>query len=112
MVLPSAREGSPPMRSTVLLLAAPDYDPSNAGGAPGQEAVQQLLNALAFYAAWVCLAGFAIGAAMWGIGGRVMHSGHGAALGKMTMLTAVGGALLLGAGPAIIAWAMRLGAAA
>jgi hypothetical protein len=60
----------------------------------------------------VCLAAFALGAAMWGIGGRVMHSGHGAAMGKMTMLTAVGGAILLGAGPAIISWAMGLGARA
>lgn len=100
------------MRAVALLLAAPDYDPTNSGGAPGQQAVQQLLNALAFYAGWACLAAFALGAATWAIAGRVMHSGHGAALGKITMLTAVGGALLLGAGPAIIAWAMRLGGTA
>ncbi|MGH8894738.1 MAG: hypothetical protein ACRDWY_15760, partial [Actinomycetes bacterium] len=55
------------------------------------------------------LAAFAMGAAMWGIGGRVMHSSHGAAMGKTTMLAAVGGAILLGAGPALIAWAMGLG---
>jgi hypothetical protein len=92
-----------------LVLAGPGYNPADPGNAPGQAAVQQLLNTIAFYCGWVCLAAFAVGAAMWAIGGRVMHSGHGAAMGKLAMFTAVGGAILLGAGPAIIAWAIGLG---
>jgi hypothetical protein len=64
---------------------------------------------VAFFCSALALAAFAFGAATWGIGGRVMHSSSGAAMGKMTMLAAVGGAILLGAGPAIIAWSMTLG---
>ena len=77
--------------------------------APGKQIVQELLNTVAFFCSALALAAFAFGAATWGIGGRMMHSSHGAAMGKMTMLAAVGGAILLGAGPAIIAWAMDLG---
>ena len=90
------------------LLAAPNYNPDGSN-APGQAIVQELLNTIAFYCSVLTLAAFAVGAAMWGIGGRMMHSSHGAAMGKMTMLAATGGAILLGAGPAIIAWAMGLG---
>ena len=96
---------------TPAVAAAPDYDPSGSS-APGRAVAQELLNTVAFFCSVIALAAFAMGAAMWGIGGRIMHSSHGAAMGKMTMLAAVGGSILLGAGPAIIAWAMALGARA
>lgn len=92
----------------LMLLVSPNYTPDG-GSAPGQAVVQELLNTVAFYCSVVTLGAFAIGAALWGIGGRVMHSSQGAASGKTMMLAAVGGAILLGAGPAIIAWAMGLG---
>jgi hypothetical protein len=92
----------------VMLGASPVYHP-DASTAPGKAVVQDLLNTVAFYCLALALAAFAVGAATWGIGGRMMHSGAGAAAGKMTMLAAVGGAILLGAGPAIIAWALQLG---
>src|SRR4051794_9468704 len=91
-----------------VLLAGPNYNPGGSS-APGKQIVQELLNTVAFFCSALALAAFAFGAATWGIGGRVMHSSSGAAMGKMTMLAAVGGAILLGAGPAIIAWAMTLG---
>jgi hypothetical protein len=91
-----------------VVLAGPNYNPSGSS-APGKQIVQELLNTVAFFCSALALAAFAFGAATWGIGGRVMHSSSGAAMGKMTMLAAVGGAILLGAGPAIIAWAMTLG---
>ena len=91
-----------------MLGASPVYHP-DASTAPGKAVVQDLLNTVAFYCLALALAAFAVGAATWGIGGRMMHSGAGAAAGKMTMLAAVGGAILLGAGPAIIAWALQLG---
>jgi hypothetical protein len=94
-----------------VLVASPGYRP-DASTAPGKAVVQDLLNTVAFYCLALALGAFAIGAATWGIGGRVMHSSGGAAAGKMTMLAAVGGAILLGAGPAIIAWALALGAKA
>jgi hypothetical protein len=87
---------------------AADYDPTKST-APGGAIVQELLNTIAFFAGATSLAAFAFGAALWGIGGRMMHSSSGAAMGKMTMVAAVGGAILLGAGPAIIAWAISLG---
>ena len=91
-----------------LPLADPVYNPGGSS-APGKQIVQELLNTVAFFCSAIALAAFAFGAATWGIGGRVMHSSSGAAMGKMTMLAAVGGAILLGAGPAIISWAMTLG---
>jgi len=101
-----------------VLLAAPSskptgpsYDPA-VSTAPGAAVVQELLNTVAFFCSALALAAFAAGAATWGIGGRLMHSSHGGAMGKMTMLAAVGGAVLLGAGPAIIAWAIGLGSRA
>jgi hypothetical protein len=92
----------------LAVLAAPSYDP-NGSSAPGKAVVQELLNTVAFFCSALALAAFAAGAATWGIGGRLMHSAHGGAMGKMTMLAAAGGAVLLGAGPAIIAWAIGLG---
>jgi hypothetical protein len=76
-----ARTGTGPAAVTAIVLAGPGYNPASPGNAPGQAAVQELLNTIAFYCGWVCLAAFAVGAAMWAIGGRVMHSGHGAAMG-------------------------------
>ena len=61
--------------------------------------MQELLNTVAFFCSALALAAFAVGAALWAIGGRMMHSSGGAAMGKMTMLAAAGGAILLGAGP-------------
>ena len=95
----------------VMLGASPVYHP-DASTAPGKAVVQDLLNTVAFYCLALALAAFAVGAATWGIGGRMMHSGAGAAAGKMTMLAAVGGAILLAAGAAIIAWALQLGSKA
>ena len=91
-----------------VVLAEPRYNPGGSS-APGKQIVQELLNTVAYFCSAIALAAFAFGAATWGIGGRVMHSSSGSAMGKMTMLAAVGGAILLGAGPAIIAWAMDLG---
>jgi hypothetical protein len=93
------------------VIASPVYRP-DASTAPGRGVIQDLLNTVAFFCITVSLAAFAIGAATWGIGGRMMHSSAGAAAGKMTMLAAAGGAILLGAGPAIISWALALGARA
>jgi hypothetical protein len=94
-----------------MVIASPVYRP-DASTAPGRAVIQDLLNTVAFFCITVSLGAFAIGAATWGIGGRMMHSSAGAAAGKMTMLAAVGGAILLGAGPAIISWALALGARA
>jgi len=95
-------------QQVVNVLADPNYSPDGTS-APGTGVVQELLNTLAFFCAALALAAFAIGATTWGIGGRMMHSSHGSAMGKMTMLAAVGGAILLGAGPALISWAIGLG---
>ena len=92
----------------VGFVGSPIYRPDSSS-APGKAVIQDLLNTVAFFCVALALAAFAIGAATWGIGGRLMHSSSGAAAGKMTMLAATGGAILLGAGPAIIAWALVLG---
>jgi hypothetical protein len=97
--------------AVAMVATSPVYRP-DASTAPGRGVIQDLLNTVAFFCITVSLAAFAIGAATWGIGGRMMHSSAGAAAGKMTMLAAVGGAILLGAGPAIISWALALGARA
>ena len=97
-------------RVTAAVLAGQTYDPGGSN-APGRQVVQELLNTVAFFCSALALAAFAVGAALWAIGGRMMHSSGGAAMGKMTMLAAAGGAILLGAGPAIIAWAISLGRA-
>lgn len=92
-------------------VVAQSYNPGGST-APGSAIVQELLNTVAFFCSAIALGAFAIGAATWGIGGRMMQSAHGAAMGKMTMVAAVGGAILLGAGPAVIAWAISLGSRA
>ena len=97
--------------AVAMVVASPVYRP-DASTAPGRAVIQDLLNTVAFFCITVSLGAFAIGAATWGIGGRMMHSSAGAAAGKMTMLAAVGGAILFGAGPAIIGWALALGARA
>ena len=60
-------------RVTAAVLAGQTYDPGGSN-APGRQVVQELLNTVAFFCSALALAAFAVGAALWAIGGRMMHS--------------------------------------
>lgn len=76
--------------------ARPDSD-----GLPGASTVQKLVNGLFFFTLMACLAGFFLSVMTWAIGARAGNSGA-TQNGKVGTLLCAGGALVAGAGPAII----------
>ena len=76
---------------------------------PGLEVVREMAGALLTWGLVACVAGLVISVIVWVFG---HHTGSYAstATGKVGVLVAMGGALLIGGAPAIVAFFAALGA--
>lgn len=84
----------------VITLAQVSARPDS-NGLPGASTVQKLVNGLFFFTLLACLAGFLLSVLTWAVGARGGNSGA-TQNGKTGTLLCAGGALVAGAGPAII----------
>jgi hypothetical protein len=73
-------------------------DPTNL---PGSAELQKLANGLDGWALIAALVALVIGAALWSIGAHSQNYHH-SMLGRRTVLTAIGAAILIGAAPEIV----------
>lgn len=73
----------------------------NAGGLPGDAAVEKLLNGCAWLAMIACSAAFLAGAAQWAWGSKSNSYSHASA-GRDKMMYGAGGAFGVGAAAAVI----------
>jgi NhaP-type Na+/H+ or K+/H+ antiporter len=89
------------------LLAKVSVNPSP-NGLPGSDAVEKLLNGLAFYVLLGCTAGMLLGAVLYAFGSR-SHNYSQAANGRSMMIYAAVGAFVAGATPAIINFFQQAG---
>ncbi len=81
-----------------------------AGGLPGTEALEKIVNGLLFWGLLACIAGIVLGGATWALSS---HTGnyHHAGRGKIGFLASSVGALMIGAAPAIVNFFMDAGSA-
>jgi len=77
-------------------------------GLPGSSVAERLVNGLFFYVLILCLAGLLISIVVWVFSSRAQNYHH-AAVGRTGTLLATFGALIAGAGPALINFAQQLG---
>jgi hypothetical protein len=91
-----------------LLLAAGITGTPDPTGLPGSDALQSLINGIAFWALLASLGGLLISAAVWALSS---HSGNYqySAMGRRGTLVAAVAAFLVGAAPAIINFFENLG---
>lgn len=89
------------------LLATIDVTPDPAG-LPGGEAVQSLVNGLAFYALLAVVAAFLAGAAMMAFG-SLSSNPRSSAVGKATTLVALLAAFAIGAAAAVVTFFFDVG---
>lgn len=89
----------------VLAAISATPDPS---GLPGSSVADRLVNGLFFYTLLGCLAGLLISVLVWVFGSRSQNYHH-AAMGRQGTIIAAAGALVAGAGPALINFFDSLG---
>lgn len=90
---------------TLLAEVSAKPDPS---GLPGSSVAEKLVNGLFFYTLLGCLAGLLISVLIWVFSSRAQNYHH-AATGRQGTIIAAGGALIAGAGPALINFFQSLG---
>jgi hypothetical protein len=73
----------------------------NPKGLPGSDALQGLIDGLAFWALLACLGGIVVGAAVWAWAAHA-NNHHYSANGRRGLMVSAGGALVVGAAAAII----------
>jgi hypothetical protein len=73
----------------------------DAGGLPGGDAAQKLINGAAAFGLMACVGAMLWGAAQWGFGSRSSNASQ-ADDGKTRMLKGVGGAFGIGAAAAVV----------
>lgn len=93
--------------SAFSVLAKVSVSPSPSG-LPGADAIEKLLNGLAFYVLLGCTAGMLLGAVLYAFGSRSQNYAQ-AANGRSMMLYAAIGAFVAGATPAIINFFQQAG---
>ncbi|MGW6130796.1 DUF6112 family protein [Cellulomonas sp. NPDC055163] len=97
----------------VIARTAPMADPGvspNEDGLPGLSVVRQIAGAFLTWGLVACVAGLAISIIMWAVAHHQGNYNH-ASNGKMGVVVAAAGALLLGGANAIVAFFSGLGAA-
>ncbi len=80
----------------------------NAGGLPGSNVLQQLVNGAEAWALTIALLGAFIGAALWAVASHG-HNHQYAARGRMAALISGAAALTVGAAPGLINFFQHLG---
>ncbi len=94
----------------MTLLAAVTAHP-DAGGLPGSNVLQQLVNGAQAWALAIALLGAFVGAGMWAVASHTQNH-HYAARGRMAALISGASALVVGAGPGLVNFFERLGTTA
>jgi Mn2+/Fe2+ NRAMP family transporter len=92
------------------LMMAVSAHPS-AGGLPGSNVLQQLVNGAEAWALAIALLGAFVGAALWAVASH-SHNHHYAARGRMAALISAAAALLIGAAPGLVNFFQHLGTTA
>ncbi|HKE99392.1 MAG TPA: DUF6112 family protein [Actinomycetes bacterium] len=75
---------------------------------PGSNTLQQLINGVGAFALLLSLIGVIVGGGMWGVG-SLSSNHHAATIGKRATMYSIAGALIVGAGAALVNWAFGLG---
>jgi hypothetical protein len=85
-----------------VVIAAKDVrvDPK-AGGLPGSNVLQQLIDGLAFWALLACLTGVIVSAAIWAFAAHSSNH-HQSANGRRGLLVSAAAALAVGASAALV----------
>lgn len=96
------------LQVAVVVIAQKVSAKPEAGGLPGTEVLEKLVNGLLFWGLLACVAGIVLGGATWALSS---HTGnyHHAGRGKIGFLASAVGALLIGASPAIVNFFMDAG---
>jgi hypothetical protein len=90
-----------------LVLAGVSATPDPTG-LPGSSVADRLINGLFFYTLIGCLAGLFVSVLIWVFSSRAQNYHHAAA-GRQGTMIAAAGALVAGAGPALINFFQNLG---
>lgn len=80
----------------------------NPNGLPGKSVVERIVDGLFFYTLLACLAGVFVSVLVWVLSARAQNYNH-ASMGRQGTFIALGGALVTGAGPALINFFQGLG---
>ncbi len=91
--------------TNVIAAVSATPDPT---GLPGSSVADKLINGLFFYTLIGCLAGLFISVLVWVFSSRAQNYHHAAA-GRQGTMIAAAGALVAGAGPALINFFQNLG---
>jgi hypothetical protein len=83
----------------------------NAGGLPGSNVLQQIVNGAEAWALTITLLGAFVGAALWAVASHT-NSHHYAARGRMAAVVSGASALVIGAGPGLVNFFEHLGSTA
>jgi|tagenome__1003787_1003787.scaffolds.fasta_scaffold20653915_1 hypothetical protein len=75
---------------------------------PGSNTLQSLINGVGALALLLSLAGIIVGGGLWGVG-SLSSNHHAATIGKRATMYSIIGALIVGAGAALVNWAFGLG---
>ena len=94
----------------MTLLAAVTAHP-DAGGLPGSNVLQQLVNGAQAWALAIALLGAFVGAGIWAVASHTQNH-HYAARGRMAALISGASALVVGAAPGLVTFFERLGTTA
>lgn len=95
------------MSGLPTVIAAVSATPSPTG-LPGSSVADHLINGLFFYTLLGCLAGLFVSVLVWVLSSRAQNFHHAAA-GRQGTIVAAAGALIAGAGPALINFFQSLG---
>ena len=96
------------MFSTISTAVAAVSATPNPTGLPGSSVADKLINGLFFYTLIGCLAGLFLSVLIWVFSSRAQNYHHAAA-GRQGTIIAFLGALVAGAGPALINFFQNLG---
>jgi hypothetical protein len=75
---------------------------------PCSNTLQSLINGVGALALLLSLAGIIVGGGLWGVG-SLSSNHHAATIGKRATMYSIIGALIVGAGAALVNWAFGLG---
>jgi hypothetical protein len=96
------------MIAALTVLAAGVSASPDPNGLPGSNVAEKLINGLFFYTLLLCLAGLLISVVVWVFASRSQNYHH-AGMGRQGTIVAAFGALIAGAGPALINFFQGLG---
>lgn len=94
--------------ATVMTVFAKVNATPDPNGLPGSSVAERLVNGLMFYVLLGCLVGLLVSVGVWVFSSRAQNYHHAAA-GRNGTIVATFGALIVGAGPALVNFFQQLG---